>query len=54
MSRFNLNKMQEDSYICEECRHKADKLKKCCGKNMVNSKNTVKIANNICGCSREF
>ena len=43
--------MQEEIYICEECRHKADRLKKCCGRHMINSKNMIKTASSMCSCS---
>ncbi len=44
--------IEENTYICESCNFKSDKLKVCCGKKMANSQFTTRIASNICGCQK--
>jgi len=41
---------KEKLYVCEECAFKADRLKMCCGKKMVDMKYITKCASNMCGC----
>ena len=42
--------MKSDIYLCEECNHKSDKLKVCCGKKMISEKKATKEAKYMCGC----
>lgn len=43
---------KENHYVCEECNFKADKLKMCCGKKMIETKYTTKCTYDICGCKQ--
>jgi len=40
----------EKIYVCEECGFKADIMKICCGRRMIEVRHTTKCAGNMCGC----
>jgi len=50
VSHFVRMEVKDNTYICEECCFKSDRLKVCCGKKMIEVKYTTKMAFNPCGC----